>query len=472
VAGISSVNIVITYIFSQKKNRRIDQKWYTCDQCNKDLKALGNDGSDKMIMIKICEPCVNRCHRGHKGTRLVRISPISCQCSSLCHEFCPCKALEISKYQLNVMQDASEQRQEERRVRMHEALMPPIFALCPQCDSKGNLKRESGYTMCRRRPPVNVEDIGLKVHEFENSTVISDDNTSNLLEASSSYFDDDEYSVVGSLYEGESGRISRTFLQIAENNFELLVRDDFKEYARRGWVEVLDPEVQDEVEIGARVLCVRQGVVARCYGTVKKKMRRGVYKVQFTVENDTENISTEKMEVLSKPVFYFNKNSGLSTWELPPLPDEEGDDVEPVLPPSEHIQISGAVYIIIFKPESQIVIDISGNDWLALKLVASERRTFTNYEEFEDPYSGIIFFVHMDTFIQEAAVLKIQGLFRYIRRKARPRNWTATSFTFTRPQEVFEEERVRAGWALLRRRANCLGEITQLPSLPSLPPAT
>lgn len=326
----------------QKKNRRIDQKWYTCDQCNKELKALNDDGSDKLVMIKLCEPCINRCHRGHKGTRLVRISPISCQCSSLCHEFCPCKALEISKYQLNVMQEASDKRQEERRVRMHEALMPPIFALCPQRDRHGNLKRESGYTMCRRRPPVNMEDLGTKVHEFENSTVMSDDNTSaSLAEASSSFLDDDEYSVVGSLYDGDSGRISRSFLQLAENNFDLLVREDFKEYANRGWVEVLDPEVQDEVEIGARVLCVRQGVVPRCYGTVIQKMRRGVYKVQFTVENDTEDISTEKLEVLSKPVFYFNRLSGLSTWELPPLYDENGVDVEPQLPPSESLQISG-----------------------------------------------------------------------------------------------------------------------------------
>ena len=197
-------------------------------------------------MIKICEPCINRCHRGHKGTRLVRISPISCQCSSLCHEFCPCKALTISQYQLNVMGEAAEERQEERRVRMHNALMPPVFAYCPHLDRHGNLKRESGYTMCRRRPPLNVHDIGEKVLEFGDSTVISEETSSSLLD-SESYLDDNEYSVVGSLYEGDSGRISRTFLQLAESNFDLLVRDEFKEHARRGWVEVLDPEMVEEV---------------------------------------------------------------------------------------------------------------------------------------------------------------------------------------------------------------------------------
>lgn len=96
-----------------------------------------------------------------------------------------------------------------------------------------------------------------------------------------------------------------------------------------------------QVEVGSRVLCKRQGVVPRCYGTVLQKMRRGVYKVQFTKEGDTENISTEKMEVLSRPVFYFNKITGLSTWELPPLKDADGVDMEVQLPQTEELSISG-----------------------------------------------------------------------------------------------------------------------------------
>ena len=98
-----------------------------------------------------------------------------------------------------------------------------------------------------------------------------------------------------------------------------------------------------------------------------------------------------------------------------------------------------------------------GNEWLALRLVATERRTFRNYEEYEDPFSKIIFYVHHNTYAEEMSALKIQNFYRYRRRKAKPRVWTSTAFTFSKPQEVFDEERVKAGWALLRRRAQCLG---------------
>ena len=63
--------------------------------------------------IRICEPCVFRCHQGHKGVRLIKESPVQCNCGEVCavvaetvavhKEDAYCKACVISKTEKKVL---------------------------------------------------------------------------------------------------------------------------------------------------------------------------------------------------------------------------------------------------------------------------------------------------------------------------------------------------------------------------------
>lgn len=114
---------------------------------------VGKAGSS---MIRICEPCVYRCHRGHKGVRLVRISPISCGCHSVCQPVNNCCAQEMSALQAQNIKAAHHESIEAQRIQLYNLLMPPTFALVPKHDPiTGKLKKESGFMMCRQPPPSN-----------------------------------------------------------------------------------------------------------------------------------------------------------------------------------------------------------------------------------------------------------------------------------------------------------------------------
>jgi hypothetical protein len=107
-------------------------------------------------MLRICEPCVYRCHRGHKGVRLVRISPISCGCHSVCQPVNRCCAQEMSTLQAQNIKAAHHESLETQRTQLYNLLMPPTFALVPKHDPvTGKVKKESGFMMCRKPPPRN-----------------------------------------------------------------------------------------------------------------------------------------------------------------------------------------------------------------------------------------------------------------------------------------------------------------------------
>ena len=62
--------------------------------------------------LRICEPCIFRCHQGHKGVRLIKESPVQCNCGEVCavvadslaknKEDAYCKACVISKKEKKV----------------------------------------------------------------------------------------------------------------------------------------------------------------------------------------------------------------------------------------------------------------------------------------------------------------------------------------------------------------------------------
>lgn len=93
-----------------------------------------------------------------------------------------------------------------------------------------------------------------------------------------------------------------------------------------------------------------------------------------------------------------------------------------------------------------------------MKLISNDRRSFQNYDEYEDPFTKLIFYVNLDQHYLEQHALKIQNVYRIKHNKPRVRNWQSTAFTFYKPNSVRDEERVKAGWAMLRRRSKCLGE--------------
>jgi hypothetical protein len=92
-----------------------------------------------------------------------------------------------------------------------------------------------------------------------------------------------------------------------------------------------------------------------------------------------------------------------------------------------------------------------------LQLIANERRTFDEWDEYEDPISNIIFYMNTNAYFYEQHALKLQKFFRFMRKIPRPVFWESTCFTFDVPESVTKEERLRAGWAILRRRAKPLG---------------
>ena len=140
------------------KEKATDQKFFTCEQCNTNIK---NAGGPSNVMIKICEPCVFRCHKGHKGIRFVRKAIVNCSCQTHSSIIgCECQARVVSANQVEKQRRSLDHRGEVRRMREHNALMPLVFAPVPRYHRDGSPKLESGWMLCRRPPPVGLENMG------------------------------------------------------------------------------------------------------------------------------------------------------------------------------------------------------------------------------------------------------------------------------------------------------------------------
>jgi hypothetical protein len=100
------------------------QVYYTCEECNR---AWSGVTAGKNPPVRLCEPCVLRCHRGHKGVRKVREAKVSCICETMCIAIqCMCNARKIDQAQLQIQQFGFEERIEWKRREDRDRLNPLV----------------------------------------------------------------------------------------------------------------------------------------------------------------------------------------------------------------------------------------------------------------------------------------------------------------------------------------------------------
>ena len=103
------------------------QVYYTCEECNR---AWSGVTAGKNPPVRLCEPCVLRCHRGHKGVRKVREAKVSCICETMCTAIqCMCNARKIDQAQLQIQQFGFEERIEWKRREDRDRLNPLVYSL-------------------------------------------------------------------------------------------------------------------------------------------------------------------------------------------------------------------------------------------------------------------------------------------------------------------------------------------------------
>lgn len=451
----------------QDKGRRIDQRWYTCEECNQNWKALQDDPRAK-IMIKICEPCSVRCHGTHKGLRFIRSSPIVCMCLSACKGFCNCKAQQVSNIQLHISEIAKREREEVRRKRIQAALMPPIFAMVPRYDASGVFKRESGWLICRRAPIRGIAELCLA----DDKSVKSYDSTS------------DEYSnsVLDGLMEVEPPLLEDR--EDIEDKLKELEDASQERENDSDWIEVYDAEDPVQLSVGTVVLCAREGQVRKAYGVIDSISKNGISIIKFR-NGETEPIPRHRLEVLSKPIFMFNPTTGQSYWKkaeiyttsmifgekngTQSIQIQDGNNMPNSL--EEPSEITGGFIesqSLMSLPEAPARIFESDSlgmdfeDWENFRIISNVRRHFKDYTEYEDPVLRIIF-LSSDSLIQrEIAAMTIQRIFRSKRGKPIPIAWTTLAFSFETPEEVYKEQKTLAGWAMLRRQSKMIGYFTDI----------
>lgn len=468
-------------------------------------------------MIRICEPCIYRCHKGHKGVRLVRISPITCGCCTVCQPVNPCVANEISSIQLLNIKLSCQQLVEDKRLELYNMLMPPVFALVPKYSPDGKLKRESGYMMCRKYPPNNIDlqkiiktrifdpisednsvvsavvnpinqEVNLNQNINSSSLSVTSNNSNDLENTNSlnnnshnnntnnttintedligkgnnsSYISFLENNIIGNIYtdDREQNLLIEngiTSLQVLSSNLilflrqspQLLVSNELTEaHLNEGWIVVMDSEEPDEYEPGTKVICHNKKYDIPCYGTIISYLDNGVYLVKY-IDGSEERISFENIESVIRRKFYYNTITGYSSWVIPSIENQRNINDN-----NNNVDIVSNMF-----GQRAEHLELSGNEWNALKLISNDRRSFKDYDEYEDPFTKVIFYVDTDAFYLEQNALKIQNFFRIKHHLVRKKYWQSKAFTFNKPESVREEEKVKAGWALLRRRSKCIGE--------------
>lgn len=417
------------------------QNWYSCEQCNRAWKQspLGSSGS-----VRICEGCIARCHIGHKGIRLVKYSQALCICDSVCQiTSSKCNACMISLLQAQVQQKAEDLRFEQERIRLRNIEMPPIFALVPRYTPAGRLKAESGWLFCRlcKTPAVVNEDGDV------GDLMIDQDKAAHLDHVQLS--DSDES--VGSQSinsKGSKSIISHDSESLASvnsiANAKLLVKSTvnfmtlpdnliIQDGLPNDWIEVYDVEEPSLLKYEDQVLCTRYNCILKQYGTIKNKVRPGFYRVTYQDRSlPDEILERSYIELISRRRFFTNIKTGQVAWTV-----EEAND-SPIL--SESLVLTG--------PE-----------WVRLYNKSILRRSFDTWDEMINPLLDQVFYVHIDNFLMEKTILKLQNIFRAKYRYIRPhQDWISISFTFDVPESVSNLKRIRAGWAYLRRRSVSIGE--------------
>ena len=482
------------------------QKYYTCDQCSKTLRdkqqnqVVENDpekdpnavsaNAKSSFTLRLCEPCAVRCHRNHRGVRYVRDGKVLCLCQSLCQSFNKCCGRETSKLQKKIERETKQSLQEKKRIRERNALCPPVFALAPNRNADGSPRREGGWTICRRAPPVDpyvsyrkllaaqailkkqkeandVDDNSLEssLDSLDSETsAATGEQTKNIDMSGVDLDDDDEAQVellpLSSIVVKPSSDISKVEINTGggylggqplptavvaalENDFP----NDPPEGLPEGWIEVLDPEEPLHPAVGSRVLWWRllgnsSSIQRKYYGTIVHKGKWGTYTIRPASGGDKDIIvPRERFEVISRNTFYCHLESGLCAWSI-----------------KEALE----------QPQPSCSICISGDEWLRFQMYSKRRRLFKAYEECEDGLSGIIFYVNEELLKAEKAAIVIQTLWR------QKRNiclsflsdgyvaWRSDAFSMDVPTSVMQEQRILAGWALLRRRSTMTKELCDI----------
>eukprot|EP01036_Dinobryon_divergens_P026472 gene26472-35131_t len=229
------------------KSRPTLQRWYSCEQCNRVWKTASSssDGNSGTAT------------EGHKGVRLIKESPVQCNCGEVCavvaetvavhKEDAYCKACVISKTEKKVTSFAESIRLEQKRHRQLLVDMPPVFALVPRFEEpspesnkpNSKLKLASGWMICRKTTPGLVEvrlwgsNQGLVTVKEESDS--SDDG------------------------EDEEGQKKTEEASVGFASVSSVDTADLPDQntGQGVWVELFDPEDREQLKYGDRVICLR-----------------------------------------------------------------------------------------------------------------------------------------------------------------------------------------------------------------------
>jgi hypothetical protein len=283
---------------------------------------------------KICAICITRCHRGHRGIKVVHSSRIKCECNKVCQTLYnrPCIAMIPTTRQIEIKREADELRIEEVRFIEQNALTPPVFALVPPVWPDGTPKKWSGWRLCRRPPfDTKLENLGMVEEEDEEDVPPALGKFKNLkIEGGK-----DEQ---GKMRSGETPLVRNSFItksirwkddgvddnslltggqqtpQYVDVSSDSDSNDDEEikpppsllaafapSFYRSplglpvGWVEAIDPEEPEEIPIGTRVLVTDLELPIKRYGNILAVVRGGVqYKVRLDWGRDDDLREAQK----------------------------------------------------------------------------------------------------------------------------------------------------------------------------------
>ena len=402
----------------QFKARAVEQKWYSCEQCNRAWKSSA-EGST--LTVKICEPCVFRCHVGHKGVRFIRESAAICICAKVLKVIGSemCQACVISDKQLKIQGEAANLRDDQALFRKRNMNSPPIFALVPRFWPDGRLKMQSGWRVCRRS--LGFDETAPEVGDTSTVTMGSDSEN------------DDDQSTANKLMSGQGSVAQEGSIASLMSAEKDGLMDHYLSLPL-GWTEVYDVEEPETLKYNDKVLCMRLSGLPRVYGTVRvETKKKGYYKIKFVDSSiDDEIIERSHLELVSRPKFYCQLDKGICAWST--------EDA-------------------LKAPMESYSLTMCGEDWHELFRKATLRRTFNDYDELYLQSLDQILYMHYDDYKKELAILRVQDVVRskyQFRRPITP--WASQAFSFDTPDEVKRLKRIKNAWAYLRRRSTNVGE--------------
>ena len=515
--------------------KRVDQVWYTCDECNEKL-------ADRGIRLTLCLHCARHCHQGHRGLRYVRKSKIACSCARLCPAgtcLLACDAENDSHLKEQRMFAKAEAAECKRRSEL--ALTPSILAQIPpparpeEHDQDGKI---SGWALCKRVPDTDVVD-GWQI-------LIDPTQYDYLLPGTRVLVDRND--VIGCKISGvvrEVGRKPNDDLVYAIQ-CEVPDDEDHSSTSEEGSLISKKTELRKDVfrseiiSVDARTFYWNADLAKSTWDPPEEVLPETAevleaqleqWKAPVTIESSEENDEEEEPEItpvdikdlsgvpalaltaeriLNAKKMHHQKKEKPTTpvkEEAPQTPSSEVtfaattpsekkirsfDDVDPEteVPGGDKTPVSRATsatsnksrattaasekasveaigeFDSIFRPRNR---DQGGAnvDWPTLTgpewddLAANHARLLRymdDWEEYEHVRTQSRFWRDTWTAQQEAAIRRMQRVYRQRHFRTPPRCWYSQAYFWTKPQAVTELERDRNGWAVLRRRSDVLRE--------------